>query len=327
MEFLKSKNLTRLENKNVAFFGSGSSASELISVIYSLEIHPRQITLLDSFRSGHIETNFGLIEIKKITTASNLSEYDVVVISSINWDQIVSQWSSLFPISWFVEANELMHFANPISQLGDFYISESFRNKYKKIFDQIYNSLIDDNSKNLFNMLVDLRSGGSEYLFSSFMLEMKSHYRKKYEFFTKKRKYDLVIDGGIFDGNEIPLFREMLETHGHYYGFEPNSHFISSINKEFLDVDSRLTILNFALWDKKETLKFNSNLGAASGIINEWNQSIETAREISAVPIDEIFENISGIIITSSGPTVILGFVIDINLWLVSSFSIHVGAT
>jgi FkbM family methyltransferase len=206
----------------------------------------------------------------------------------------VSQWKSDFPESWFVETNELIHFANPISKLGDFYINDSIRSRFEHVLSLISKNLVDEKSKNLLDMIFDLRCGGSEHSFFKLMLEMNLVFRTKYESFTKKRSYDLIIDGGIFDGNEIQIFREMLEDHGQYRGFEPNSDLISAKNREILEADNRLIIHNFALWDKCETLRFNSSLGAASNIIGDLNRSIESVKEISAVTLDEMFEGVSG---------------------------------
>jgi len=291
---LKTNNLKELIDKTLIIFGSGSSCSELLNYLFVNRIEPRKISILDSFNEGALNSPFGVIEVTKMSLSTRVE--GELIVASCQWNSIVDQWGSFFPTDYYIVSNEVLHNANAIAKLGSFYLTKQ---ELDKILESRFrDSLYDTRSKRLFDLVLDLRCGVAEESFNQGILEQlesdKNGAKSKYVEVQNLTDFDFIIDGGIFDGNEIPELVALLNKSGTYHGFDPNLNQINDSITNWTSKRENVNLNNLALWNSTTTLRFESELGAASHMLIEEKRAFTNAKPIETVSIDEYFPNIRG---------------------------------
>lgn len=156
----------------------------------------------------------------------------------------------------------------------------------------LYYKLQDETSKQHFENITNFRLNRDIDYLNDFEFKIKSQY---FENFINLNEDASFIDGGGFDGETTKLFTQFYPKYKHIYYFEPTEQsFINSI--ENLIGIERISFKKNGLWDKKETLIFNSTLGSANKISIEGNVSIEAVSidEVIDKPVDYIKMDIEG---------------------------------
>ena len=155
----------------------------------------------------------------------------------------------------------------------------------------------DSNSRDLFELALELRSGMEEEIFFEEILKRhvsSEAMNAKYNFLNSMGNFDYVIDGGIFDGSEIPELTERLTENGEYHGFDPNLHNIRSDIYEATKKDQRIKLYKTALWDSLTTLTFDSKKGAASGLRFKDELDLHEIKLVDTSVLDDHFKGIEG---------------------------------
>jgi FkbM family methyltransferase len=295
MNVLESRDLAKLKNRDIVIFGSGSTCEEFLDLLFRREVHPRNIAILDSFKEGFIQSPFGSVKILKMTSSTPVS--GILIIATCHWDNVLDIWEESLPNDFYLLSNELIHDANPIGQLESFYLSREFIMEKSNLKTAIINTFADSNSRDLFQLAFELRSGKSEKIFYEEILNrhiISEPVNAKYGFLSNLGNFDYVIDGGIYDGSEILELTELLSRNGEYHGFDPNLHNIKSEIYELAKGDKRIQLYNNALWDSVTTLTFDSKKGAASGLIFKEESNMHELELVNTSVLNEHFKDIEG---------------------------------
>jgi len=267
MRVLESKNIQQLENKEITIFGSGSTCEEFLNFLHGREVCPKKIVILDSFKEGFLDSSYGRVAIFKMTSATHIQ--DLLIIASCQWHEVLETWRNEIPDNFYLLSNELMHLGNPIGQLGPFRIENEFKKNGRSIPTSISNAFVDSQSRELHELAFQLRTGMSEKMFYREILEVFNNQNgneSKYSTWFGLREFDIVIDGGIFDGREIPALVELLSKNGEYHGFDPNLENINEDVRMWANNDPRVRFHNTALWGCESRLPFDYEKGASSGL-------------------------------------------------------------
>lgn len=276
-------------------FGSGSTCKEFLDLLFFREIHPRNISVLDSFNEGSIQSPFGSIKVHKMTSSTLFS--GILIIATIRWHDVLDIWKESLPNNFYLVSNELIHDANPIAQLGSFYISKELITEKSDVKASIMNAFADSNSRELFELALQLRSGMEEEIFFEKILNSHVSFdamNAKYDFLSSMGNFDYVIDGGVFDGSEIPKLTELLTENGQYDGFDPNLHNIRGDIYESTKEDQRIKFYETALWDFLTTLTFDSGKGAASGLRFKEESDSHEIKLVDTSVLDDHFKGVEG---------------------------------
>jgi FkbM family methyltransferase len=295
MYILQLRDLEKLQNRDLVIFGSGSTCEEFLDLLFLREIHPRNISILDSFKEGFIQSPFGSIKILQMTSSTPV--LGILIIATCHWDNVLDIWEESLPNDFYLLSNELIHDANPIGQLGSFYISKELIIEKSDIKTSIINAFADSNSRDLFHLALELRSGMSEEIFFEEILNrhvISEARNAKYNFLSNMGNFDYVIDGGIFDGSEISELTELLSRNGEYHGFDPNLHNIRSDIYESANEDQRIKLYKTALWDSVTTLTFDSEKGAASGLRFKEESNMHELKLVKTSVLNDHFKGIEG---------------------------------
>lgn len=295
MRILVVDNLQELEKSELVVFGSGSTCKEFLNFLYRQGIRPRGITVLNSFDEGVLICAFGQIHVTKMT--SNTSVSGVLVIASCQWNEILEAWRDVIPKEYYLLSNELMHLANAIGQMGPFRLNKELSEEKKSTLTSIRNAFIDSRSRELFELAFQLRIGLSEKIFYREILHkfvQANEGKTKYSSLFNLRDFDYVIDGGIYDGNEIIELTGLLRPNGEYHGFDPNLQNISIDVRALTKRDSRIKLYERALWNSETFLPFNYENGASSSLrINEESAG-QKKRLVETTVLSNHFKGIHG---------------------------------
>lgn len=168
----------------------------------------------------------------------------------------------------------------------------------KNVLDRLSTS----RSKTLYETLINLRLPISSAIplkdiyerFWAAMSEMYGnedlYYNLHYVEYSPAKSIKIIIEGGVCYGDTSLKLLKYFPKIEHLYGFDPsysevvssgrNSKFLPNLRKA--EEEGKLSIVEKALWDKKETLHFNSGSGEfSSGCISD------TGTEIQAISLDE----------------------------------------
>jgi len=246
-------------------------------LLYSREVRPKKIVILDSFKEGFLDSSYGPITIFKMTSATYIK--DIIIIATCQWHEVLETWRNEIPNNFYLLSNELMHLGNPISQLGPFRIGNEFKNNNGSTPTSISDAFIDSQSKELHELAFQLRNGMSEEIFFRQILDILNSQKgneTKYSSWFGLRDFDIVIDGGIFDGREIPALAELLSKNGEYHGFDPNLETINEDVRMWAHNDPRIRFHKTALWNSESWLSFDYEKGASSSL--RFNEEYESEK-------------------------------------------------
>jgi FkbM family methyltransferase len=294
VQSLQLKDLIKLRDSELVIFGSGSTCEEFLNLLSRRGIRPKSISILDSFKEGFIQSSFGLIKIVKMT--ANRPVLGILVIATCQWNEVLDNWKDSLPTNFYLLSNELIHHANPIGQLGPFHIERELALEKRSAKNSILNSFVDSDSRDLYNLALELRTGMSEEIFFEriYKLVTSKSSNAKYGLLNSVEIFDYVIDGGIFDGSEISELAELLSEDGEYHGFDPNLHNIKSDFYQLTKKDYRIRFFETALWDSLTVLPFDSEKGAASGLRYKEETDNEGIKFVKTTVIDDHFKGIEG---------------------------------
>ena len=292
---LNLENLTQLVNQEIVIFGSGSTSEEFLDLLYSMKIIPKKITILDSYSEGYLRRNHGEFKVSKMTGKTSI--YGILIIASCQWQKILETWQDVFPQEYWLISNELMHLANPIASLEQFYLSSELIAQKNHTKTLIMDKFFDSNSQELYDLVFGLRTGMQEKVFMEEVLKRLGNIEEsetKYSFLNNVGKFDFIIDGGIYDGSEIPDLIAILSENGEYHGLDPN---LKSIESEFHNLTKESQLIRFhktALWDSETVLPFNSERGAASALLTKQDMDLRFSRNVVTTSLNSHFKGIKG---------------------------------
>lgn len=270
------------ETLPLVMWGAGSSAPE---VQYYLKNNG--ITISDVFVDDEYYTDGLLFEGRSVLSYSMLKEkYDKVnvILGNSSYEKkeqlekraCIAHVFCLFSISYNVFEK------TPVSEIKQ-HITE---------FEEVYELLEDDKSRNNFIAFIKTRvSGNNQYIMDVFEQEATFFNNEIFQIGTD----EIYLDVGAFDGDTIRLFmKENGARYKYIYAVEPDEKNYKKL--ENYVVTNRLEnieIKKMGAWNEEATLNFSSQtqVSQVSGVFSE-TQKIDRGElsRISAIPLDNMFD-------------------------------------
>ncbi|MGN0444028.1 MAG: FkbM family methyltransferase [Acutalibacteraceae bacterium] len=251
-------------DKPIILYGMGNGADMIIDALESFSISFTDIFASDNFVRGH---SFHGVRVKKFSEIKELYDDFIILVTFAVHDKNTMDY-----IRQLSREYTLFSPTVPVADNGLFTLD--YIREHEKEFDEAYEMLADEKSKNDFIDILSFKvSGKIEYLF-----HCQSEKEELYRTVFPLSENETIVDLGAYDGDTI---REFLSyTGGKYekiYAFEPDpKNFIKLKNKtQGLE---NIEIFNIGAWDKKETLFFEKKAGR-----NSRRGESGTAQEFDAV--------------------------------------------
>ncbi len=150
------------------------------------------------------------------------------------------------------------------------FAKEDLENNYNK-YEMIFNNLKDDESRNVFENIVNFRFNLDLNYMKSFVVDIKTQY---FEDFLNLQSGEVFADVGGFDGQTSAEFIRRCPDYKSIYIFEPSEKNLNKA-KENLKHQRDIDFISKGLSNQKEVLKFNADFGSSSVISEQGTISLE----------------------------------------------------
>lgn len=240
----------KLTKKPIILYGMGNGADMIIEVLESLSLTFSDVFASDGFVRGHFFHG------RKVLTFSEIKEKyeDFIILMTF----AVHDRETLDRIKQMSEEYELYSPTVPVAGKGLFTLD--FVKENDILFDEAYNLLADERSKEDFLHILNFKiSGKVSYLFEA---EYEKHLL--YEEILQLDENEVIVDLGAYDGDTIREFTAF--TGGRYnkiIAFEPDEKNYKKLCAK-TDAMENIERYNLGAWDKKETLFFQKKKGRNS---------------------------------------------------------------
>jgi FkbM family methyltransferase len=150
--------------------------------------------------------------------------------------------------------------------------------KHLDEYNDLYESLGDDESKHTLSNLLDFRLNRNIDSLRRFQFRINEQY---FEPFFSLNEKPIFVDGGGFDGSTSAYFASLYPNYNSIYFFEPNKEVVPLAKKRLMELEN-VRFYDKGLWSSAKTLKFDNTLNSASKLTPSGEV------EISTVSLDEI---------------------------------------
>lgn len=150
------------------------------------------------------------------------------------------------------------------------FAKEDLENNYNK-YEMVFNNLKDDESRNIFENIINFRFNLDLNYMKSFVVDIKTQY---FEDFLNLQSGEVFADVGGFDGQTSAEFIRRCPNYKSIYIFEPSEKNLNKA-KENLKHQRDIDFISKGLSNQKEVLKFNADFGSSSVISEQGTISLE----------------------------------------------------
>ncbi|MDE6723749.1 MAG: FkbM family methyltransferase, partial [Eubacterium sp.] len=144
--------------------------------------------------------------------------------------------------------------------------TRAFFEENKEKFEFVYEKLADEESKRVFENIINFKiSGKVKYLYSSTEADKNSIY----ENILDLNNNEIIVDMGAYDGDTIREFTAYTNgKYNHIYALEPDEKNFKKLKRNTKDMQG-LDLYNLGAWSKKDTLTFSKKAGRNSKLSAE----------------------------------------------------------
>jgi FkbM family methyltransferase len=250
---LGTSNLDSLFKSDLAIYGTGETGREFLVHLLERDIEFNSVLFVDSFSSGRIEISGIEYEVKRIDElGTDLSLK--LIIASIELLDIIESNFPINTVESFILSNEIIHAASHLSKLGDFFLSDDEADSTRNQIQKMLNYFTKPEDVQLLLSLIELRSGNSEKNFYLETVKRLQDTRVGNLPNTKEKwlneidgKLDLIIDGGVYDGEDTAFLLPYLSDTGRLTAFDLDFSPLSMGRHAWLENESRVQLVKKAL--------------------------------------------------------------------------------
>lgn len=250
---LSTSNLDSLLMSDIAIYGTGETGREFLVYLLDHGIEFNSIIFVDSFFSGHIEISDIEYEVRKIEELEPHIGLNLIIASIELLDMIENSFP-IKAVKSFILSNELIHAASHLSKLGDFYLTDEEATSSRGQVLKMLSYFTKPNDVHLLLSLIELRSGRGEKQFYQETIKRLQNTRVENVSNSKKvwldaidERFDLIIDGGVFDGEDSAFLLPYLSDKGTLKGFDLDFSPLSLGKYAWLENESRVQFVKRAL--------------------------------------------------------------------------------
>ncbi|MCP4219228.1 MAG: FkbM family methyltransferase [bacterium] len=284
-------------DRTIVLYGGGTGGINFLKLLKKArpDLHIR--CFIDSFKEG--EQN-GLPVIRANDFFSGTPSHFQVLVTSIFWRDIENALLKAGIANYILVPQAFLQISfydyierNPhrvpaeIPCSSTRFTAEDWQ-RYGLELGQTRQLLAHEEDRRLFDIL-----SGKHSRFNTCLEEIACFLKEKepafqYVEFTDFRNIKMVIEAGVFNGQDTLNFAKRILPDGKVYGFEPfTDAYLNSPLKKKLDANDSITIIDRGLWSNKARLSFKI-CGHGSRIINERdNRESDDIVSIDVISIDE----------------------------------------
>lgn len=237
--------------KPIVVYGMGNGAEKIISVLKEYKAEVADIFASDEFVRGHSFLGYKVLKYSEI--CEKYEDFNIVLAFATHLPDVLEKIRQI--------NNAHSVFAPDVPVAGDGIFTRKYFENNREKFERVYNKLADDESKRVYQNIINFKiSGKMKYLLSSTEYDKN----KIYSEILKLNNNETIVDMGAYDGDTIREFTAF--TNGNYqriYALEPDERNYRKLVKNTEDMQNVYTF-NIGAWEKKDTLIFSKKAGRNS---------------------------------------------------------------
>lgn len=238
-------------DKPVVVYGMGNGAEKIISVLKDYGVTVADIFASDEFVRGHSFLGYKVLKYSEV--CEKYDDFNIVLAFATRIDSVLQKIEKI--------NSEHQVFAPDVPVAGDGLFTRKYFEENKEKFEFVYNHLADDESKRVYENVINFKiSGKVKYLLDSTTSDKNEIYSQ----ILKLNENETIVDMGAYDGDTIREFTSFTNgKYNHIYALEPDEKNFKKLTKNTAGMDN-LTLFNMGAWHKKDTLIFAKKAGRNS---------------------------------------------------------------
>ncbi len=244
------------DNKPVVIYGMGNGAEKIISVLKDYGVEVADIFASDEFVRGHSFLGHKVLKYSEVCEKYN--DFNIVLAFATHLDDMLKKIKKM--------NDEHSVFAPDVPVAGDGIFTREYFEENKDKFEYIYNKLADEESKKVYEDIINFKiSGKVKYLYNS------TTYNKSeiYENILQLNDHETIVDMGAYDGDTIREFTAYTgNNYKHIYALEPDEKNYKKLTKNTSGMQG-VSLYNLGAWEKRDTLIFSKKAGRNSKLSAE----------------------------------------------------------
>lgn len=237
--------------KPIVIYGMGNGAEKIISILKEYGAEIDDIFASDEFVRGHSFLGHRVLKYSEVCEKYN--DFNIVLAFATHLPDML----------WKIEKINREHavFAPDVPVAGNGIFTKRFFEDNKEKFEFVYENLADEESKSVFENIINFKiSGKVEYLYRNTEEDKNSIYRN----LLKLSSNESIVDMGAYDGDTIREFTAYTGgKYNHIYALEPDEKNFKKLKRNTIDMQD-ITLYNLGAWNKKDTLTFSKKAGRNS---------------------------------------------------------------
>lgn len=244
------------DNKPVVVYGMGNGAEKIISVLKEYGVTVADIFASDEFVRGHSFLGYKVLKYSEV--CEKYDDFNIVLAFATHLDDMLTKIKNM--------NEEHSVFAPDVPVAGDGIFTRKYFEENRDKFEFVYNKLADDESKKVYEDIINFKiSGKVKYLYSSTTYDKNDIYRD----ILKLNDSETIVDMGAYDGDTIREFTTYTEgKYNHIYALEPDEKNFKKLTKNTNGMQG-VSLYNLGAWEKKDTLIFSKKAGRNSKLSAE----------------------------------------------------------
>ena len=242
--------------KPIVIYGMGNGAEKIISVLKEYGVEVSDIFASDEFVRGHSFLGHKVLKYSEV--CEKYDDFNVVLAFATHLPDMLEK----------IEKMNKEHpvFAPDVPVAGNGIFTRQFFEENKEKFEFVYEKLADEESKRVFENIINFKiSGKVKYLYSSTEADKNSIYQN----ILSLNNNEIIVDMGAYDGDTIREFTAYTDgRYNHIYALEPDEKNFKKLERNTNGMQG-LNLYNLGAWSKRDTLTFSKKAGRNSKLSAE----------------------------------------------------------
>jgi FkbM family methyltransferase len=270
-------------DKPVVLYGCGRGGVRFLKLLQTFRPGLEVICFIDSHKSGSVE-NLPVVSLNRFLENRSLRDSVTILATSLFWREIGTLLREqgiddyLVVPRWFFYPPEYNR-----------RLSETERGELKPQLDKVMSLLTHPEDRRLYRILAGDRTRFPSCFDAISDFHYGSTLNQQYFDFIRYEKISTMIDGGVFDGRNIPGFLKRMKKNGTIYGFEPNyKNYLHGKFQEELKGNPGVNILPLGLWSQSREIRLTDSRDASAVVEIDTMETGNTGLvSIDVVSIDD----------------------------------------
>lgn len=266
------------QTRPIVMYGMGNGADKILAVCASFGIEIQDFFASDGFVRGNLFHGKPVLSYSAICEKYGKGNFIVLLSFASSLDTVIENIKRI--------ALETELYAPDVPVFGEgLFDLDYFKSNYGK-FNQTFNLLADDRSKQIFkNVIMYKLSGKIDFLFDA-----ESDESEVYSEILSPRDYRTYVDLGAYNGDTVRRLLEYTDSLRDVIAFEPDKRSFKKL-QAYAESEQRCRIraYNVAAWSEHTTLTFDDSGNRNSNVsIGAKTNTSAKIREVTADALDSI---------------------------------------